>query len=48
MMIERTEFEVAEMFEAAVAAGLEIGWSDDRLREEFEAALASAIEPEDG
>ncbi len=41
-----TESDLAQMFEAAVAAGLELGWSEDRLRDELETALASAMDPE--
>lgn len=46
-MIDETEdFAISQLFEAAVYAAVEARWSDERIREEVEAALASSMEPE--
>jgi len=42
----KDDFEISCLFESAVAEALEAGWSEERIREELEAALASAWEPE--
>ena len=42
----KDDFEISGMFEAAVAEALEAGWSEQRIREELDAAMASAWEPE--
>lgn len=42
----RDRFEIAQMFQAAVDEALEAGMTEKEIREEFEAALESAWEPE--
>jgi hypothetical protein len=42
----KTDFEIAALFQAAVDEALEAGWSEQRIREEFEHAFESAWEPE--
>jgi hypothetical protein len=42
----KDDFEITQMFQAAVDEALEAGWSEKRIREELEAALERGWEPE--
>jgi hypothetical protein len=40
----RDDFEISQMFQAAVDEASEAGWSEQRIREELEEALSRAME----
>ena len=42
----KDDFEISQMFQAAVDEATEARWSEERIREELEEALSRAFDPE--